>query len=255
QQPPAKQHPDKVNNPYTCWECHNDTSKPYANVSNALNVTEHFKSGYDIRAVTGAANNTSSCLSCHNKTEMMMAYTEPDTHNTTLSLVSHYGKKRSELRTYPGGSTNCSYCHQNESVFPFVDDELRELKNHTSRATNPSCVNSTCHDEGWIHNATLDKPTVDHNLCQACHADRYRHNGTLECYECHGNATNKIHPILYLRYDNTTSTSNASAVNCTTCHQSTSVDGSLSLAPPKISAPMHHSEDELNGSKWNTSYW
>jgi len=219
-QPPADQHPDRVSNPYTCWECHNDTSKPYVNVSDALNVTEHFMSGADIHAAA-ADNETWSCLECHSKDEMMVSYTEPDTTNSTLSLVSHYGRKRTELRTGPSGSVNCSYCHQNaSSAFKsvMVNEENASIVNHTDQ-NSPDCTNSTCHDVGWIHNSTLGRPTtVDYTLCTDCHGGKSRHNDTLDCTECHGNATNKIHPILYLNYDNTTSPwDSTNAVNCTSC--------------------------------------
>jgi len=247
---PPDVHPDRYNNPKNCIECHVDPK------FNATLVAEHYTNGSELKTKS-YANYNESCISCHNKSEMLMDYADPI--GSWYANVSHYGKNRTELRTGVNGSTNCSYCHQNVStVFPFVDDSDKTIANHTSRITNPSCVNSTCHNEGWIHNATLDKSTVDHDLCQACHAGRYRHNGTLECYECHGNATNRIHPILYLRYDNTTSTSNASAVNCTSCHQSNNVDGSLTLYPPKVPSPtnfdFNHSDNVSAGERWD-DYW
>jgi len=234
-----------VYKPYRCWECHSDISKPYANVSNAPDVTEHFKSGYDIRAAP-ATDNTKSCIECHSKDEMMMAYTE-DGRYSDLSLVSHYGKKRTDLQIGTPPYTNCSYCHQNASTaFPFVNADLKNLENHTPRITNPSCIDASCHDSGRIHETALAKPSVDHTLCTKCHRDKSKHNGTVECCECHGNATNKIHPILYLASDGTFSTSNASAVNCISCHQ----EGYMG---PQVSDPLHHSEVNI-GQRWG-DYW
>ncbi|MCL7414385.1 MAG: hypothetical protein M8353_12370, partial [ANME-2 cluster archaeon] len=102
---------DRFTTPYQCYECHNGTAA-YSNVSSAPAVYEHFVNGSELKAASGAANNTSSCLFCHNMSEMQVSFSEgADTNNTTISLASHYGKSRTDLRTWNGG-VNCSYCHQ-----------------------------------------------------------------------------------------------------------------------------------------------
>lgn len=181
----------------------------------------------------------------------MMAYTAK--YYSNLSLISHYGRKRTDLQIGAPLYTNCSYCHQNASTaFPFVNIDLKNLENHTQRAINPSCINSSCHNAGRIHETALAKPSVDHTLCTKCHGDKSKHNGTVECYKCHGNATSKIHPILYLTSDGTFSTSNASAGDCLTCHQTDKMDWIVDNIP-KVAQPLHHSEVNT-GQRWG-DYW
>ncbi len=257
------EHPDNYKDPYICPACHiSGGSQVYK--YNAPIVSEHYRSGTDIKAVTTASTDVLACLSCHqNVDEMVLPNSDPDYgHKITdvdkdgvkggPNCTYHYGRKRTDLQIGTPPYTNCSYCHQNASTaFPFVNTDLNNLQNHTTRVTNPSCIDTSCHDSGRIHETALAKPSVDHTLCTKCHGDKSKHNGTVECCECHGNATNKIHPILYLTSDGTFSTSNASAVNCISCHQKTiSYTGPY---PPKVFDPLHHSEVNI-GQRWG-DYW
>jgi hypothetical protein len=181
--------------------------------------------------------------------------------------TSHYGKKRTDMAGWDT-TTYCTYCHNtttSNATF-YVSDFNNTILNHTSRATTPLCGN--CHNTGRIHNITLAKPTSNDSLCLTCHGpggsaatnNKQRHK-SLNCTECHANNTvgtlagKEIHEIKYLTQSDTFSTSNSSAVNCVTCHQTSNVDSSLSgYSAFKIVNPLHHSDNLSNGSIWG-SYW
>ncbi|HWR26762.1 MAG TPA: hypothetical protein VN316_02685, partial [candidate division Zixibacteria bacterium] len=254
---------DRFADPYKCYDCHNSTGKAYINVSSAPQVDQHFKGASNVTAAN-ASDNSSSCVVCHNLSELKVSYTENDTYNSGLSNASHYTRNRTDLRTWDFGSAaNCSYCHQNTSTafsVAMLDAGYNtSIKNHST--TNlPTCYNSTCHKSGWIHNSTLDRPALNatnaSSYCQKCHADKGKHNNTLDCSSCHFNSSSNdtIHPIKYLLQNATYNTGNSTAVTCITCHQTTAVDSKLSRTPPKIPSPMYHSDNASNGTIWN-SYW
>ncbi|MCK5317311.1 MAG: hypothetical protein KAJ55_05320, partial [Anaerolineales bacterium] len=83
------------------------------------------------------------------------------------------------------------------------------------------------------------------------------HNGSLDCTECHLYVKQDIHGVKYLQQDNTYSTSNASAVNCSTCHQTGGLSN-ITATIPAVPDPLYHSEDSDSGAKWNLTaspYW
>ncbi|MDO9097753.1 MAG: cytochrome c3 family protein [Candidatus Methanoperedens sp.] len=78
----------------------------------------------------------------------------------------------------------------------------------------------------------------------------------MDCTKCHLNSSKSIHPVRYLQQSvSTWSTSNTSAVNCTNCHQGAVLTNFSSA--PKVSTPVQHSDNSLNGSIWNNTspYW
>ena len=78
----------------------------------------------------------------------------------------------------------------------------------------------------------------------------------MNCTECHLNNSKDIHPVKYQQKDASYKTNNSSAVNCISCHQNSTIYPGLSLTPPKIPAPMRHSDNTSNGTRWNsTGYW
>ncbi|MEE8168538.1 MAG: hypothetical protein V3T58_06670, partial [Candidatus Hydrothermarchaeales archaeon] len=259
--------------PYLCWDCHNGTA-PYSNVSNAPTVAEHYNDASDlnISKLTGDIN--SSCIACHNKTEMLNTFTEDDSGgsgNGSFSNVSHYGKKRGDDLRYVENSTNvtsCTYCHQNAST-AFSDvmavTNRKGMYNHTDRTGSPTCSNSTCHNQGRMHDADLTKPQFNYVLCTSCHTDRQNHSGSIggvSCPECHTNTSKggwDIHGIngSYLQSSGNAYGGNGSAVNCATCHQGTGADGKTTTQP-KIPSPMNHSNNETDeGGIWSPGdpYW
>ncbi|MDD5615883.1 MAG: S-layer protein domain-containing protein [Candidatus Methanoperedens sp.] len=249
--------------PYKCYDCHNSTSKPYSNVSTAPNVSEHFRGGDQIRAASNASDNSSSCLVCHNLGELKVIYAEDDSYNTNYSLSSHYGKNRTDLRTWNGNqAVNCSYCHQNSTTIfetAMADASYnKSISNHSTRTNSPNCYNSTCHDSGWIHNSTLTRPSLDlpnSTYCISCHTTKQMHNGStgLNCTQCHidSNSSDTIHPIKYMQTNGSFQTSNTSAVNCTSCHQTLLANFS---SAPHIPGILKHSSDPSSGMKWG-NYW
>jgi hypothetical protein len=260
---------DRFQNPYKCYDCHG-TSKPYTGVSAAPTVSEHFKSGIDIKAQASAPDDSSSCIACHNTSEMKVTYTG-DTLSSNFSIPSHYDKKRTDMVSMDQ-TKYCIYCHNSsvENVIFGVSEFNNSIVNHSARSSTPQCAN--CHDTiqenlGRIHNGTLVKPVSNDSLCKTCHGpegtaatnNKVEHKA-LYCTECHANGTasslagKDIHGIKYLTQSNTFSTDKANAVDCTTCHQSSIIDNSIGMIPIKISNPLHHSDDILNGSKWG-NYW
>ncbi|MCL7414053.1 MAG: hypothetical protein M8353_10655, partial [ANME-2 cluster archaeon] len=258
-------HPDKMDIPYTCYECH-DGSAP-AHVSGALTVSEHFKSGTDIQSLTSATDDSASCVSCHSLSEMRSTtYTEPSsTDLTNNSLAAHYGIQRgADTTIVVGGVVNCSYCHMDtNTVFEFASAARKDMKNHTDNAaTTPGCTNANCHNTGRMHDSSLAKPALSDTLCKTCHNTKSEHNGAsagVYCLDCHNGSAapvSDIHDIKFIQTDDTyvNNTNNAAPANCTSCHQQTLAASGNFTDAPGVNDPMMHSNDILNGSKWGT-YW
>ncbi|MDI6640143.1 MAG: hypothetical protein QMD78_04915, partial [Methanocellales archaeon] len=253
---PGDRHSVNYDVPKKCDDCHIE-----GNFSAPI-VREHYSVGDEIKTNVSLGINE-SCISCHNETEMKLDYSSDPDPRSGYAAISHYGKNRSDLIV--DSSTNCSYCHQNEStVFPFVYACNKTIKAHTPRTTI-NCINSTCHNAGRIHATSLQVRRLgseNTTYCQnsGCHAGRETHNATVNCTTCHAYIPRDIHPIKYLLQNDTYGTSNATAVNCTTCHMSTVVDANLTpSSAPKIPTStnfdFNHSEDEMAGHKWNKVYW
>ncbi len=263
---PGNSHPTNYKSPYNCTNCHVQgigQNFNYTPNNTILNVTQHYWNGTNIS--TPAAT---SCYSCHNRSEMMLGISlDPDGNGTVYgganggnNSTSHYGKNRTDLRTWNSGqSVNCSYCHQNQSTAFAVamanSGYNSTIANH-SRSNSPTCYNSTCHNTGWLHNSMLSRPTLqlpNSTYCQNCHASKQKHNDTLDCSNCHINSTGNdtIHPIKYVQRNGSFITSNVSAANCTNCHQAGL--GGFSNAT-KIPTPLYHSNDPYSGGKWG-NYW
>jgi len=274
--------------PYTCCECHMPGS--ITNYNNNLTdlapgVYEHHCNGSDLVVNESMTSDMGSCLDCHSEGEMRLE-TEFDGTNSNLSLVSHYGKNRSDIRTWTADSTganivNCSYCHSNESsVFKSYmrDTNNSDIDEHSRyNDSTPSCTNSTCHGGVRMHDMSLAKPALmendaeDSGICLLCHdstnystymshtSAKSRHNDTLNCSECHLSEARDIHGVKYLQKNGTYSMSNTSAVDCYTCHSSGAVDDSINATVPKVpdnNYGFSHSDAPTNGRRWNEiSYW
>ncbi len=277
-------HPTSYKMPENCTDCHIQSATQnfnYTPNNTLLNVSEHYWNATEIHTPAVA-----TCYACHNKSEMLIAASDPDAGSGAVyggtnggnNSTSHYGKKRADLRI--GVSANCTYCHQNESTAfstAMLDPAYnKSINNHSQRynSSNPGCTSSQCHNSGWIHNSTLTRPALtlpNSTFCFSCHGNngtggtnysgavtgvREKHNNTVQCTECHLNTSKSIHPVRYLQSDATYNTDNSTGVNCVTCHQTNSVDSRVSRPPPKIPNPMHHSDNASNGTLWNsTGYW
>lgn len=267
-------HPSNYKVPRVCEDCHFSPASHNQGLPRCLchwnipmHLTEHFSFGTDIKT-PGA----SSCYDCHNKTEMLVYNNDPDTGdiygglNGGNSSPSHYGLKRTDMRV--GVNENCSYCHKNTSTV-FAEEMIDPTRNSTianhslrHNSSNPVCADSSCHSTGLIHSETLTKPgfTLPNSIyCTNCHGQNgiatinnlAKHNGTVDCTNCHLNKARDIHPVKYLQPDASYTTGNSTAVNCINCHQ-TGQAGFPTAA--KVPNPLHHSDNLLNGSIWNT-YW
>ncbi|NJD51783.1 MAG: hypothetical protein FIB07_02845, partial [Candidatus Methanoperedens sp.] len=255
-------HPARYKTPSNCADCHINSSIPFA----ALQVSQHYWNGTSIASAA-----TTSCYDCHNKSEMMLgANLDPDGAGSVYGGAnggsgssSHYGKKRADYKNMQDTNNYCYSCHNNVSaVFPFIDNNNKTINNHSVNypSTNPDCAD--CHFTGRLHDSTLTNPTFslsNSTLCEGCHGltgsavikNKEKHNGSVECSQCHLNSTRSIHPVRYLNQDRISwDTSNTSAVNCTNCHQSGFENA------PIIPYPSKHSNNLSNGSLWNnTTYW
>jgi hypothetical protein len=268
-EPEASGHPTNYKTPFNCDQCHVQALGQNFNFTPAntlLNVSEHFRNGTSI----GTAGIT-SCYDCHNTSEMMLgANLDPDGvgsvyggANGGSDSLSHYGKKRPDFQSIQNTNDYCTRCHNNVStVFPFIDTNNKTISNHSVNypSTNPDCAD--CHSTGRIHDNTLSNPKFrlpNSSYCETCHGlngsaaikDKEKHNGSVECTQCHLNSSRNIHPVQYLQQDtNSWSMSKTNAVNCTDCHRSGFANA------PIIPDPSKHSNNLLNGSLWNnTAYW
>ncbi|MDO9099076.1 MAG: cytochrome c3 family protein, partial [Candidatus Methanoperedens sp.] len=220
---PSTGHPDSYNTPKLCTQCHTQ-----GNFSATI-VNEHNSAGTDIRTKPYSDTNE-SCISCHNKSELIQSNNDPGSPRNEFANVSHYGdNKTGDLPYNTGISSNCSYCHQNIST-SFTTEMVNSswntsIQNHTALGTNPGCTNIICHNTGRIHDSSLTKPAVITTLCTTCHITKSKHNSSLDCISCHLETNKSIHPVQYLQPDTTftinSASNKSSAVNCTNCHQAT----------------------------------
>jgi hypothetical protein len=269
-----------------CWDCHNDTSYAYGNVSNAPVVYEHYSNGQEFQVLNSSASINASCIACHIKDEMMvLGFTDDpsldmSTKNGSMFNISHYGNRRSNTsESYPenlrylensNNVTSCTYCHWNAST-AFATGIMGAtnrtgMANHTDRSGGPTCSNDTaCHNQGRMHDAGLTRPTYNNSLCTTCHDSTSRQNhsaskstGGVNCTQCHTNSSDNgwdIHGTngTYLQDDGANYGANTSAVNCSTCHQNTT-NVLVSPTPPRVNMPMNHSNNESSGQLWG-DYW
>ncbi|MDI6859381.1 MAG: multiheme c-type cytochrome [Methanocellales archaeon] len=188
-QPGEKEHPDRITDPYTCWECHNGTPA-YTNVDSAPSVFEHFVNGTDIKAIIGAPDSTTSCLECHNKTELKVSYVEDDSYGSNLSFVSHYPVNYTPLvvlRSWINSTEYCRYCHDNYTVF--LADFIRPSCQNITHGAN--C--SACHGAGMIHDDELKAGEAGPD-CIACHGLAGSARARVDIAAM--NATTSIHQML-----------------------------------------------------------
>ncbi|MCX9013668.1 MAG: hypothetical protein OIN89_02555 [Candidatus Methanoperedens sp.] len=143
-------HPTNYQQPYYCKECHlasgNITGK-YP----AKNVSEH--QHIDAKVLTNS--NYARCEDCHNNS--LAAYSDNETNalfNYTLGNVSHYGanKTAGKLMESTVNSTNCVYCHLNNSN-----------RQKWSNATNATATKPDIHSN---YNAATSS-----SECWGCHVD------------------------------------------------------------------------------------
>ena len=182
----ADKHNMLKDTPYLCYDCHRKTGPPFANVSDAPNVYNHFKNGTNISAYWTRPTDSDSCMGCHNQSEMFYSFTENDTYRTAFSVVSHYGNNRTDIADLfvrDNNTAYCSYCHVNEST-PFI--EFPNDKN-IKHAGNQDC--NGCHGDGRLHNETLTRVQTSGN-CTDCHA-LYGANKTGTVYELNVTAVNE----------------------------------------------------------------
>ena len=279
-EPLTNHHPTNYKTPRRCPDCHLPTSMGGDNHNQFSNcLVCHFKI-YPLRSHLWNGTNiftpaATTCYDCHNKTEMLVYANDPDTGdvyggvNGGNNSPSHYGLKRTDMRI--GENANCSYCHKNTSTV-FAEEMIdpahnSTIANHSLRynSSNPACADSRCHSTGLIHSNTLTKPSLtlpnwpNSTYCTNCHGSSgsastknlAKHNSTVDCTKCHLNTARDIHPVKYLQPDASYTTGNSTAVNCINCHQ-TGLAGFQTAAI--VPNPLHHSDNLLNGSIWNT-YW
>jgi len=202
---------DIYNAPYKCIECHTSLGqKPGA--YGAFIVDEHYPSGDDIKVLTG--DNLAACVTCHNKSEMKVAYTSPDGIFTNYSLISHYGKKRTDMQI--GSDTDCFYCHNGSSAF---DAQFQNPANiqitHNNGQACTDCHNSAGATSGRIHDASLIG------------------GGGPDCVSCHDGSgrgkvdVNSINNSGYIHYNlnNNSNTGTLDTANrmCWACHTNNSL--------------------------------
>jgi len=275
---------DRYANPRTCYDCHNGSATPFVHGTQPPTVYEHFKSGQEIQAATGAATDVLSCIECHEKGEMIVPNNDPDEGSTVLDVDGdgdkggnksyyHYGKDRSDIRV--GNADDCSYCHQNsstafESAMDVNPAYHKNMPDHTDRVSGPSCYQ--CHGAGLLHDSILSDRAGEQfsNICIGCHSlilpaeEIHAKSGpnanNLFCADCHTNvsaypAEKQIHGIRYINKSGVYSAmwDETNAADCTTCHQGSLITQINNTPIPKIPSPMNHSNNESAGSLWNNT--
>jgi hypothetical protein len=219
--------------PWQCDDCHLASGDNYGNYFNTGNqtdlfrVSEHFINGSDLKAGSNQPTAVTSCLGCHNKSEMLIPANDPDfgTFADTdgdgvvggNSSFYHYGKNRSsDLRvtrnssdcggsadtncsawnSFPANTnytyTDCSYCHQNASTaFASAMNLSTGLGNHTQMLNHTDNANGP--------------------FCTDCHIQ----------YD--GNTTIRIHDLQLVKpfrsYSGPDGTGMYNSTLCVSCHE------------------------------------
>ena len=155
---------DRYNSPYKCVDCHLSTGEKSSGYGARI-ISEHYPSGNNISLLPG--DNLAACIQCHNKSQMKVSYENPDNLFTNYSIVSHYGKNRTDMHN--SNETNCSYCHQNPSEFN--DIFVNPLNIQITHNNGNSCY--LCHREsGQTDGRIHDSPLVGGagGACLQCHS-------------------------------------------------------------------------------------
>ncbi len=287
---PTNDHPANYKKAKTCEDCHQNVSKPFGapqNVAHSLNNSAGV-------LTPGAPD----CYDCHGQpANYNTSNNDPDYNNTNASRAAkalkatfayHYGTGFPALEHLRGTEGYCiKYCHQNTSSpfkAEFYNTGNMQRPNHsamTSRLENQSCIAKQCHAAEELHGTKMRKPTFAsgafnnsacvesgcHNKSDPDYIDYKSHNaanasGGVNCTSCHmDNKGENIHPIKYLQNDGVDFAQvNITAATCKLCHKNSQADNVTKrwgVSPRKVGS-QHHSEDPLNGSKWNqtlTPFW
>ena len=143
-------HPTAYKQPYYCTECHLASGNITGQYS-ATNVSEH--QHVDAQVLTSST--TAKCENCHYNSQV--DYTDNETNSLTdyvVGNVSHYGANSTagNLMEPSVNSTNCVYCHLNDS----------------NRATWANAVNAS-DTKPSIHSGF--NAITDSSECWSCHVD------------------------------------------------------------------------------------
>lgn len=174
-------HPSNFRQPYYCADCHL-ASGSIAGQYDAKIVTEH----QHVDATDIQTNSTNArCENCHNNS--MKAYSDNGSRSLTNLLagnVSHFGANRTagKLMEPAINSTNCVYCHLNNSNrvkwlnATNASDTVPSIHGNYNAST-PSSECWRCHIDGAAANVTAN--TTLHSSIVNPGASEY-------CIECHG---------------------------------------------------------------------
>lgn len=222
-----------------CDSCHINGSDIYSSPQ----VAEHSPSGDEISAYPVMGVNE-SCITCHNKSEMLVSYTDVSP-GTDYAVVSHYGQERTDMVV--GNDAYCDYCHSNAStVFAFDKANNKAIMEHTVNTSadinNNSLTCASCHGSASIHNSTLSTPTVTEwtsgqaDNCAPCHkpgdsnATKYANDQAHDpmnglsgnitgCGFCHNSTTQS--PVSFKIHDPEMQETVPGSDTCTSCHNGT----------------------------------
>ena len=261
---------NKHNRSVNCTVCHSDD----------VHVIQVFSqnAGYVNRGSPVQGN----CTNCHQNSTFLNAL------NSSSRAGSYFGKQPPQIpdplkhsadilngslwgQFWTSETGSCYYCHgdvkHNSTALGIVNNLLANPTNVRNGATTTTTWCADCHNTGRIHNSTLAKPVSNDALCSTCHGpggtastNKKVEHKNLYCTECHANNTDgskagkDIHGIKFLQKDNTFSQSKVNGVDCTTCHQSNTVDSSFGTFTAEKVGGLHHSDNIANGTRWD-SYW
>jgi len=161
-------HPANYKQPYNCTACHL-SSGSLAGRYNATNVSEHQHVDAQVKTNSSYAR----CEACHNNS--LVSYSDNETStliNYLLGNVSHYGanKTSGKLMEPSINSTNCVYCHLNNSN-----------REKWGNATNASATKPDIH--GSFNSSTQS------SKCWECHVDNGI-SGVVEGFTLHNKSLN-----------------------------------------------------------------
>ncbi|MFZ2412514.1 MAG: choice-of-anchor X domain-containing protein, partial [Candidatus Methanoperedens sp.] len=185
---PADSHNQTVyKSPRKCEDCH-ITGKLWFN---ATNVTDHIPSGYSsLTDVNTSSYNYTVCTYCHNNS---VNYSNDTSMGLTVNgnpinaSVSHYGanKTANTLMSAANDSTDCAYCHRNNSnmlAWGILNGSTANITrkngtagtgiNHTPYTASIVCKD--CHGAyniatSTFHNASISNGSDGGPNCIGCH--------------------------------------------------------------------------------------
>jgi predicted CxxxxCH...CXXCH cytochrome family protein len=270
-QPLTEHNTTVYKNPRQCQDCHITGNLRF----NATNVTDHIPSGYSsLTDVNTSSYNYTVCTYCHNNSvnysnDTSMGLTANG--NPVNASVSHYGanKTAGKLMSATNNSTDCVYCHRNNSnmaAWGIKQSSPANISNkngtagtrtnHSDYTTSGKC--KYCHGSYVVtasltfHDAPLDNGSFGPD-CKSCHDIGGIATGKLVNFSAM-NATDAIHKNLNSLASATVDAENKKCWACHTINGTQPQESSNHSIVNRYANPYNCTDCHVQGAGQNLNY-